>query len=136
MAKLPDRDHSPSEIKARLDRYRDVAREILAGLDGKPFYWQGTEGKYNVWWAEDMGLTLVTETQVKKRGYRLKKGAQPVGSRYFTAPISRQAYLYILECQAVKLPTPPTPPSAPADQALLPLDEEEPFFPSIIQRGL
>ena len=100
---LSDRDRSPSEIKRRLNRFRSVAGEIQRGLDGVPFYWNGTEGEYNVMWAEHMGLHLVTETQIKKRGYRLKRGAKPVGRRYFSAPISRSAALYVLECQAVKV---------------------------------
>jgi hypothetical protein len=103
MPPLSDRDHSPSEIARRLDCYRSVAAQIQRGLGGEPFVWDGTEGEYNVQWAADMGLTLTTETQVKKRGYRLKRGARPVGSRYFTAPISRQRKLYVLECQAVKV---------------------------------
>jgi len=102
MTTLTDRNHSPSEIKRRLDCFRSVAAQIQAGLDGKPFHWNGTEGDYNAMWAEGMGLHLVTETQIKKRGYRLKKGAKPVGSRYFGAPISKRAALYVLECQAVK----------------------------------
>lgn len=100
---LSDRNRSPGEIKRRLDCYRDVAGQIQRGLDGVPFYWNGAEGTYNVAWAEQMGIHLVTETQIKKRGYRLKRGAKPVGRRYFGAPISRSALLYVLECQAAKV---------------------------------
>jgi hypothetical protein len=103
---LSDRDHSPSEIIRRLESVREVSRQIQAGLRGTPFHWNGTEGEYNVAWAELLGLHLVTETQIKKRGYRLKRGAKPVGSRYFGAPISRQALLYVLECQAAKINRP------------------------------
>lgn len=103
MTDLSDRSHSPSEIKRRLDCFRWVAKQIQDGLDGRPFYWNGTEGDYNVMWAEAMGMHLVTETQVKKRGYRLKRGVKAVGSRYFGAPISKSAALYVLECQAVRI---------------------------------
>ena len=102
MPPLSDRDHAPSEIVRRLDSLRAVAGAIQRGLKGTPFHWNGTEGDYNVMWAADLGLTLITKTQVEKRGYRLKRGARPVGSRYFGSPISKSASLYVLECQAVK----------------------------------
>jgi len=97
-----DRERSPSEIKRRLDCYRSVAAQIERGLDGTPFHWNGTEGEYNVQWAEEMGIHLVTRTWLEKRGLRLKRGVKPVGSRYFSAPISAQHALYVLECQAAK----------------------------------
>jgi hypothetical protein len=100
---LSERSRSPSEIVNRLQSMQWVATQVINGLHGAPFHWNGTEGDYNVAWAAQMGLHLVTETQIKKRGYRLKKGARPVGSRSFGAPISRQALLYVLECQAVKV---------------------------------
>lgn len=104
MSKLSDRDHSPAEIRRRLDCFVSVARQIYHALqDGSQFVWNGTEGEYNVQWAAEMGLTLITETQVKKRGYRLKRGVKPVGWRYFGAPISKQRALYVLECQAVRV---------------------------------
>lgn len=104
MPKLSDRDHAPSEIVRRLDCFVSVAVQIQRALRGeKQFVWDGTEGEYNVLWAAEMGLTLTTETQIKKRGYRLKRGAKPVGFRYFTAPIGKQRALYVLECQAVKV---------------------------------
>ena len=52
--------------------------------------------------AAQMGATLVTKTSLERDGYRLKRGAKPVGRGYFFAPISRSAALYVLECQAVK----------------------------------
>ncbi len=97
-----DRPHAPNEIARRLDCFRNVAAQIQAGLQGKPFHWNGTEGDYNVGWAEQMGIHLVTKTWLEKRGYRLKRGAKPVGSRYFSSPISASHALYVLECQAVK----------------------------------
>lgn len=103
MTTLSDRNHSPSEIVRRLECFRSVAIQVEKGLRGEPFVWDGTEGEYNVGWAAQMGLTLTTETQIKKRGYRLKRGVAPVGWRYFTAPISKRCALYVLECQAVKV---------------------------------
>ena len=103
MTELTDRNHRPSEIIARLGRFRWVAGKIEAGLQGSPFHWNMGEGDYCVEWAKMMGINLVTKTQITKLGYRLKKGVYPVGSRYFGAPISKSAMLYVLECQAVKV---------------------------------
>lgn len=97
---------TPSEIKKQLRSWAYVAKAIFDGLDGKPFHWGG--GEFNAYCpkAEAMGITLVTKSQVKKLGYRLKQGAMPVGTGYFLAPISRTADLYVLECQCAKEPEP------------------------------
>lgn len=86
----------------RIARQVEAAAEIQAGLQGEPFVWNGVEGDMYTRYAAQLGCTLVTLTQIKKRGYRLKRDAKPVGSRYFGAPIQKQADLYVLECQAVK----------------------------------
>lgn len=93
---------SPSEIKDKLASWSHVANQIINGLSGKPFSWCGGEFDAYKPKAQQMGITLVTKTQVEKLGYRLKKNAEPVGTGYFKAPISRSANLYVLECQAVK----------------------------------
>lgn len=92
---------SPSEIKGKLDSWRYVAQAIKDGLEGKPFSWCGGEFDAYKPKAQQMGITLVTKTQIKKMGYRLKKNVKPVGNGYFKSPISRSADLYVLECQAV-----------------------------------
>lgn len=93
------RNISPSEIKGRLGSWRYVAQAIIDGLDGKPFAWCGGEFEAYRPKAKEMGVTLVTKTQIKRLGRELKRGVTPVGSGYFRAPISRSADLYILECQ-------------------------------------
>ncbi len=102
MPRLSDRPHSPSEIQRRLETISGVATEIHEGLGGKPFQWNGAEGEWKVLWAEDLGITLLTKTALEKRGYRLKRGAKPIGRRYFGAPIQKYAELYVLECQCVR----------------------------------
>ena len=104
MTALSDRPHSPSAIIRRLECFRSVISQIERGLRGEQFVWDGAEGEYNTLWAEAMGLHLVTATWIKKHGYRLKRAANPVGWRYFRAPISKRRPVYVLECQAVKLP--------------------------------
>lgn len=100
---MTDRDYSPGEIVGRLERYREVAAEVQAGLRGRRFRWGLAEGEHNVCRAADLGITLLTETQIAGRGYRLKQRARPVGHRHFGAPIGRSAALYVLECQCVKV---------------------------------
>lgn len=75
---------------------------MLDGLDGNPFYWDdGPRIQYQKK-LKNCGITLLTKTALKKKGYRLKRGAEPVGSAYFGSPIKNIGELYILECQAVK----------------------------------
>jgi hypothetical protein len=93
---------APYEVRRRLDSWQKVASAISRGLAGDPFTWTGGELENYRPKAKAMGATLVTKTKLKRDGYRLKKGAQPVGSGYFFAPISRDAALYVLECQAVR----------------------------------
>ncbi len=93
---------TPYEIKKRLASWQKVAQFVIDGLNGKPFSWTGGELDAYKPKAKQMGVTLVTKTQIKKLGYRLKRNAKPVGNGYFYAPISRSANLYILECQTIE----------------------------------
>lgn len=93
----------PSEILGRLNSWVYVANTIADGLNGKPFSWTDGERIAYTEKAKAMGITLVTKNWLKKIGYRLKKGAKPVGTAYFKSPISNTGELYILECQAVKI---------------------------------
>lgn len=89
----------PSSVVRRLKRRKRVADEIVDGLQGRPFRWgDGTySGKRRL--LEELGVTLATETRLRKIGRTVKRGARPVGSIYFPAPIQRQADVYVLECQ-------------------------------------
>lgn len=93
---------TPSKIKHKLETWQYVAQAIINGLNGKPFSWTGGEFDAYRIKAQAMGCTLVTKSKIERDGYRLRRGAKPVGNGYFKAPISRSADLYILECQAVK----------------------------------
>lgn len=96
------RNISPSKTKEELKRCEEVAKCIIEGLNGKPFNWGGSEGSANRCTSAKMGARLVTRTMLKKLGYRLKRGAKPVGSCYYGSPINRTADLFVLQCQAVK----------------------------------
>jgi hypothetical protein len=105
---MAPRVKSPSEIKAQLQRIQMVAQLIINGLGGKPFRWGDSER--SAWQAlveHRLGITLVTATGAKKRGYRLKAGVKPVGEAYYGAPLQIYADLYVLECQCVPLAAPP-----------------------------
>ncbi|MCG8595663.1 MAG: hypothetical protein MI785_15045 [Kiloniellales bacterium] len=89
----------PSSVVRRLERRKRVADEIMDGLQGRPFRWG--DGTYSAKrpLLEELGVTLVTETRLRKIGRALKRGVRPVGSIYFPAPIQRHADVYVLECQ-------------------------------------
>lgn len=93
----------PSEMKARISSYQYVLAAIERGLEGRPFQWGEGERRPYTAKAARMGMTLVTVTGAKTHGYRVKRGAQPVGHAYFGAPIKRYAALYVLECQCVPI---------------------------------
>ncbi|CAA7619054.1 hypothetical protein [Magnetospirillum sp. SS-4] len=77
----------------------DVLGEVLAGLEGKPFDWNGAEGEGKVKTLATMCIVLVTASGMRKRDHVLKRGAVPVGRRYYGAPIQRSADLYVLGLQ-------------------------------------
>lgn len=90
---------APSSVIRRLERRKRVAGEIIDGLQGRPFRWgDGTHSAKRPL-LEELGVTLVTETRLRKIGRAVKRGARPVGSIYFPAPIQRHADVYVLECQ-------------------------------------
>ena len=76
---------------------RELLDAVLNGLEGRRFQW--SEGKRRPFTRRlrSAGITLVTLSAAKERGYSLKRGASPVGTGYFGAPIQRQANLYVLE---------------------------------------
>lgn len=92
----------PSEMIAALRRYEYVANVLERGLRrGKAFSWG--DGQRRTWEpvARELGATLLSKTAIARRGYRIKRGAKPVGAIYYGAPISRYADVYVLECQCV-----------------------------------
>ena len=93
---------APSAVLRRIESLRHVAMQIANGLEGQPFQWGA--GQREAWTplAKQLGLTLVTRSHADRLGYAIKRGAKPVGSAYFRAPLKRTAQLYVLECQCVK----------------------------------
>lgn len=89
---------APSKTDLDLSRSIKVAMQIQNGLRGKLFQWGETERINYTLRAANLGVTLVTATTLKRRGYELKRNAQPVGRAYYGAPLSRYADLYVLEC--------------------------------------
>ncbi|MCP4352619.1 MAG: hypothetical protein GY795_44750 [Desulfobacterales bacterium] len=89
----------PKEMKDHIGRHIDTLRQIYHGLDGDTFSWNDSARVYHVRRAEAAEITLMTKTALKKKGYRLKRGAKPVGYAYYKAPLSKKVGLYIVECQ-------------------------------------
>lgn len=95
-------DMKPAQMRKKLYRSMVVGRQIVNGLGGKKYFtWGSTEALSSVLIAGRMGATLLTETAIKKRGLRLKREAQPVGIRYYSAPLCLYADLYVMECQTM-----------------------------------
>ena len=90
---------NPSQLIVKIDRLHALTVQVKGGLMGKPFAWGAGEANAYMPILAGIGITLITKTQVKKRGYVLKRGVKPVGSRYYGAPIQKRADLYVLECQ-------------------------------------
>ena len=93
---------APSAVLRRIESLRHVATQIYDGLSGHPFQWGAGQREAWVPIAQQLGLTLVTRSHADRLGYAIKRGAKPVGSAYFRAPLKRTAQLYVLECQCVK----------------------------------
>lgn len=93
------RRRPPSEMIDHLQRWVHVAQALQEGLRGHPFHWRGVDAQHGFPLLQAMGLTLVTTSRIKKLGYRLVRDAQPVGTVYYGAPISRTAAVYLLEAQ-------------------------------------
>jgi hypothetical protein len=94
--------NSKSTIEKRLNKIKHSIDEVVNGLNGKPFNWGDGERIHHQKKLKKCDITLLTITALKKRGYRLKRGAKPVGSAYFGRPIKNIGQLYVLECQAIK----------------------------------
>lgn len=74
----------------------------LAG--GEPLVWHsdGARTAYTRMLRE-AGLELVTLTEAKRRGHRLKRRAKPVASAWWGPPIKRMADLYVFGVQTTTL---------------------------------
>ncbi|GAA5527612.1 hypothetical protein [Herpetosiphon gulosus] len=105
---------SPSAVLARIETITRVLQDVVQGLQGKPFHWGGGQREHWMPLLATMGFHLITKTQIAKQGYRLKRGAQPVGTVYYDAPLQRYADVYLRECQCVALTD-----SASADDSAL-----------------
>jgi hypothetical protein len=80
-----------------------VINTVLDGLEGKPFHWGQGERWALTPMLTKIGITIVTRTQIDKCGYRLKRSQKPVGTTYFGTPINKNADIYVLEIQCIKI---------------------------------
>lgn len=84
-------------LRNRFGILRLVARR-LAGETTVPEWSEGERVTYSRM-LRGLGLHLITATAAAKQGLRIKRGAQPIATGYFGAPIQRHAELYVLELQ-------------------------------------
>jgi hypothetical protein len=99
--------------KNEMIRLRDTLNEVIRGLGGKPFKWNGSERARRRRLLEAADVRVMTRTGIAKAGHRLKRGAKPIGQVYFGAPLSRYAEVFLLDVQ-----TTPKPEGAPAQGKL------------------
>lgn len=94
---------TPSAFARHLEKRRDVMTTIIAALRGEKLIDWGS-GAYlsRRQILREIGVTLVTKTQIKKRGYVLHPRSKPIGQVYFDRPISRSHDVYILEVHCSK----------------------------------
>ena len=92
---------SPGLIAVRLALRRAGLRDVIAGLEGRRFSWGAATFKAHRPMLRALGVTLVTRSRIEKRGWRLTRGARPVGQVYFEAPIGRYAEVYVAECHCL-----------------------------------
>lgn len=93
---------SPAAFRERLARRTHLIGEILNGLDGHRFGWGDGEYTSKKKLLRELGIELVTHTALKKRGHRLRRGAQSVGTVYFPAPIQSDCDVYIFGVQTTE----------------------------------
>lgn len=87
---------TPSALRKRIELRVAVLIELGRALEGASLRWGQMEASYKRSIAAELGIELVTKTAAEKRGHVLKRGAEPLGSIYFGAPISRHAPVYVL----------------------------------------
>lgn len=88
-------------LRTRLARVRYALAIIEAGLAGRPRTLGASDADSVQRLLLPLGIELVSRTALKRRGYRLRRGAQPLLYRYYCAPLKRYAELFELNSQAV-----------------------------------
>lgn len=92
---------SPGPVARRLEERAAVLTQLAACLRGESvsIAWGNGEGINRLRDLRDVGIHLVTKTRADRLGHRLKRGASPVASMYFNAPINADCDLYVLGVQ-------------------------------------
>lgn len=93
--------NTPSKLAGHLERRAELASILAKGLraNARAFSWgQGEAGAKDTLLA-DLNVRLVTANMAKKLGHEIKPRANPIGSRYYGAPIQNQCDLYVFGVQ-------------------------------------
>ena len=88
---------SMTSVRAKVKSSQRWLRTLEDGLAGKPQRLGEGEGDALQKCAAALGIELITLTAGQKRGLELRRGAKPIASRYFGAPIQRYCYLYCIQ---------------------------------------
>ena len=102
---------SPAAFIDKYQRRCDLIAEVIEALEIArdavtvgPIYWGDGEYTSKRKLLDELGIKLVTKTALEKRGHRVKRGATPVGTVHFPAPIQRHCAVYILGVQTTERP--------------------------------
>ncbi len=80
----------------------DLMQTMLEGLNGKPFKWEYWTYNSHKPLMREIGVTLITKTEIKRRGLTLRqRNNTPVGEVHFKR-FDKWAEVYILECQCIE----------------------------------
>jgi hypothetical protein len=99
-------EERPPLTTTRLARLADllglIVKELgveLAKHDSHPLSWSDGTGTTYIRILREAGVELVTEPAARRRGHVLRRGAEPVATKYFRAPIASPGALYVLDVQ-------------------------------------
>ena len=90
---------TPSSAILRIDSAVRYLKAVRDGLAGNPFNWRAVDAQHARPILQAFGIELVTITGARRMNHLLKRGAQPVGKIYFTAPISSHHDVYVVGVQ-------------------------------------
>ncbi len=84
----------------RIAYIQEALGELLTGAKGEGmFSWGNAEGDSKMAYLSRLGFVLVSKSKLERGGHRLKRGAKPVGRRYYGAPLKVWSDLYLLGIQ-------------------------------------
>jgi hypothetical protein len=86
-----------TELRRRMASIARWTKVLEDGLNGRPHSLGDGEGRAFSKRMSELGIELYSKSRAQKEGLSPKRGAKPVVTRYFSAPIQKDIGLYVLE---------------------------------------